>query len=554
MIGDRYRIVSLLGEGGMGRVYAADHTMLERRVALKLLRKDAQAQPETVARFKQEALAASRIGHPNIVEVVDFAAMPDGQVYMVMEMLEGESLEEWMDRGGRLDLAIPLLIGLAEGLHAAHEAGVIHRDIKPANIFINSDGTVKILDFGIAKMTTGKVDGFETQAGYVLGTPYYLAPERVMGEPLTPQADLYSIGVIAYELLTGMVPFVADTFMAILARHVKTPAMDPRQAAPERSIPDGIARLTMRLLEKEPSARPASAAELARLLEDLLGQEEHEMRAVVTGPRELPSAVEDSTQLLDDAAGEISVRSTAISDVGPMASFADAQPSAAVAARGGPERSSTRVGHASSATEAPRKLEAPVVGAEPIPAPAQRSAAVRMWPVLAIALLGVVGGLAWTQIGSEDRVAAEPNEAGDSAVAPTASEPQGKDATEPAPGAPGGAADGLVGAKPAESAGSPGAAEGTDAASAGVAEVGSSPTEEPPQESKKPRSRGGSKGKASKGRATKSKASEGGAAAKTQAGGDAASTEREPKSDSSKPPVQKPADDGPTIKDDVYED
>ena len=199
LVGDRYRIVRLMGEGGMGRVYEVEHTFLGRRCALKLLRKDALAQPENVQRFQQEAMAATKIGHASIVEVIDFATLPDGQVFMVMEMLSGESLESWMSRPGNLAEVLPRLVDVADGLDAAHRAGVIHRDIKPANIFLarRGDGSVraKILDFGIAKMTDRSSNRLQTEVGSVLGTPYYLAPERSdRASPRSPRRSLQPRG------------------------------------------------------------------------------------------------------------------------------------------------------------------------------------------------------------------------------------------------------------------------------------------------------------------------------------------------------------------------
>ncbi|MCA9701926.1 MAG: protein kinase [Myxococcales bacterium] len=287
--------------------------MLRRHVALKLLRREAQADPESLARFQREALAASKIGTPEIVEVVDFASHASGvgrQTYMVMELLEGESLEDWMDRSGRLDAGLERLASLCDGLAAAHRAGVIHRDIKPANVFCRRpdptelDGQparVKILDFGIAKITAGGA-GFVTRQGSLLGTPYYLAPERALGEALSPAADLYSVGVILYEMLTGAVPFAAATFMAILAHHVHSRPLDPRQAAPDRPIPAGIAELCMRLLAKRPADRPDAGA-VAGLLRGMLAAEGPALAAVETGAREVVVDSRLDTQILPQDGG-----------------------------------------------------------------------------------------------------------------------------------------------------------------------------------------------------------------------------------------------------------
>lgn len=316
LVGERYEIVQLLGEGGMGRVYEARHTVLQRRVALKLLRRDAAQSEENLARFRQEALAASSIGAPQIVEIVDFATHGHGasaQTYMVMELLAGESLEGWMARPGRLAEGLSFLAELCDGLDAAHHAGVIHRDIKPANVFLcrGHDGVrVKILDFGIAKVTAGG-SGYQTQQGSLLGTPYYLAPERVVGEQLSPAADIYSVGVILYEMLVGDVPFAGESFMAILAQHVNAAPLDPRQAAPERGIPDSAAELCMRLLAKRSAARPGSAAEVAAALRGLPDRDSA-LASVVTGPRDVHGqAPGDQTQVLDEASASLSARPTA---------------------------------------------------------------------------------------------------------------------------------------------------------------------------------------------------------------------------------------------------
>jgi eukaryotic-like serine/threonine-protein kinase len=417
LVGERYRIVGLLGEGGMGRVYEAEHTVLSRRVALKLLRRDAQAQPDNLARFQQEAFAASRIGTPQIVEIVDFASHtgPAGvQTYMVMELLAGESLEDWMDRSEPLDVGVELLAQLCDGLAAAHRAGVIHRDIKPANVFCQAlerggpnEGRahVKILDFGIAKMTAGG-QGVQTQQGSLLGTPYYLAPERVMGvgSQLTPAADVYSVGVILYEMLTGNVPFTADSFMGILARHVHKEPLDPRQAAPERGIPDSIASSCMRLLAKQPSERP-SAVELAVELRGLLARERERLAGVRVGPREgTASAGEDTQVLVGLTDGEpeehsISERPTLPPAMDSFAGVARVEPTS----RG---RSGTAIGHAAVAGESSTSVRAHVAN---LSAPRRASAA----PWIAAGVIVLLGGvglgayLLWRSQG-EDVPAAEP--------------------------------------------------------------------------------------------------------------------------------------------------
>ncbi|MCA9638795.1 MAG: serine/threonine protein kinase, partial [Myxococcales bacterium] len=201
LIDGRYEITGLVGEGGMGRVYAATHRFLGRRVALKVLHNDAQTSPESVARFRQEALLCTRIGHPGIVEVLDAARLADGRVFMVMERLEGESLEDAIARPGPAGPVLGWLAAIADALAAAHAVGVVHRDLKPQNLFLarGPDGAIapKILDFGIAKLFGDGLGGgaSATRTGDVLGTPYYMSPEQCRGAGLVDhRADIYSLG------------------------------------------------------------------------------------------------------------------------------------------------------------------------------------------------------------------------------------------------------------------------------------------------------------------------------------------------------------------------
>ena len=289
---ERYRIEAFLGQGGMGRVYAATRESDGRVVALKVLRQDRLAgdlAAEHFARFRQETAATARVGHPGIIEMHGFERTPDGEVLLSMELLQGESLEAWLGKSGRLSVGLNLLAGFADALDAAHRSGIVHRDIKPANLFIQhrDDGSIqpKILDFGLAKMAKTEHTQIETAAGTVLGTPYYLAPERALGRSLSPAADLYSLGVILYEMLTGHLPFDADNFMDILALHIRKEPLDPRQAVPDRVVPDGTARLCMVLLAKDPADRPRSAADVAARIRRLLQTEAEIIGAYATGPR-----------------------------------------------------------------------------------------------------------------------------------------------------------------------------------------------------------------------------------------------------------------------------
>lgn len=504
VIGDRYRIQRLLGEGGMGRVYEAQHIVLRRRVALKLLRRDAAAQAENLARFRQEALAASRIGAPEIVEVVDFASHPVAggqQTYMVMELLAGESLEAWMDRSARLDEGLTILASLCDGLAAAHRASVVHRDIKPANVFLPaaepthpSTVRVKILDFGIAKITAGG-EGFQTRQGSLLGTPYYLAPERVMGAELTGAADLYSVGVILYEMLTGNVPFVADSFMGILANHVHTQPLDPRQAMPERAIPDAVAQLCMRLLDKDPYSRP-SAEQVAGELRGMLAHDAGVLATVAIGPAAISTASVD-TQVMADATRKLASE--------PLASSA---------------RALTQIGHAPAATSA---MTQPVVHASAV-SQAPREPASRK---LALALIGVLaaGGLtslAWLLLRDQqgDQQRARSSEPTELAAEHPAAEPRDVTPIEP---------------EPAPVAPIASSIEATKEPPAELAPAVERELREPPQERKRKRS-------------SKPKSAPKPAAQPTD--------EPAPKPDPepSQPPAPEPKPDAlPTIKDDVYD-
>ncbi|MDC0669124.1 serine/threonine-protein kinase [Nannocystis radixulma] len=278
VIDGRYRVVTVIGEGGMGRVYEVEHLFLRRRLAIKLVRRDAGT-GEAAARLLQEAVLAGKVPHATVVPVFDCAALPDGQVYVAMELLRGESLEEALLRPQPAEAVLRWLAEVARGLAAAHRAGIVHRDVKPANLFLAraNDGTVqpRILDFGLAKLLpglAGEAAVVQTQAGALMGTPFYMAPERIRGETGDPRADLYGFGVILYEALTGQVPFLGEGFMEIVGRHLREPPLDPRQAAPQRRIPDPLAELALALLRKDPAARPDDGDAVAAALLEVVAR------------------------------------------------------------------------------------------------------------------------------------------------------------------------------------------------------------------------------------------------------------------------------------------
>src|SRR5512133_3073906 len=235
ILGDRYRVLSRLGEGGMGTVYLCEHAVLSRRYAVKVLRPNL-TDPELAERFRNEAIAASRIGGDNVVDVVDFGAEADGALYYVMEALDGRSLGTILAEEGTLEVSrvLDLLDQICRALGAAHAGGVIHRDVKPDNIFVvrRPDGSeqAKVIDFGISRVTPEAGKDRISRAGSIIGTPEYMAPEQAAGDPVDERTDVYALGVLAYELLTGTLPIVAMTPVATLVAHqTRTPEAPSRR-------------------------------------------------------------------------------------------------------------------------------------------------------------------------------------------------------------------------------------------------------------------------------------------------------------------------------------
>ena len=266
MVGD-YRIESKLGQGGMGAVYRAIHTVIDKRVALKVIHHELCEDDAAVNRFVQEARAVNRVGHPNIVDVFGFGTTTDGRAYLAMELLDGVSLAQRVGRGPALEAEeiCDTLIEVTHALEAAHQAGIVHRDLKPDNVFLVSQARggvrVKLLDFGIAKLTT--LGGFdqpvdETQPGTLVGTPRYMAPEQARGLKLDGSADAYSLGVVAFELLTGRPPFLSSDPVELLAKHITL--RPPVPSSLNSTLPRLADDLVGAMLEKQPSLRPSLAA------------------------------------------------------------------------------------------------------------------------------------------------------------------------------------------------------------------------------------------------------------------------------------------------------
>jgi serine/threonine-protein kinase len=268
----RYRIQSLLGEGGMGTVWRAQHLRIGRPVAIKVLNPDVPRSPLDVERFRREAEIAVRLSSPHVVEVLDFGEAPGGALYLVMELLQGESVRERLRRDGRLppEEVSELLRQLMRGLDAAHRAGIVHRDLKPENLWlVPEDGRdrLKILDFGIAKVVDLPGSAERTQAGLVMGTPQFLSPEQAVGADVDARADLYSAGIVAYLLLTGRHPFSTFDARSLLRAHAYDPVPSPARDAPELVGHPALLRFVARATEKDRNLRAQSAAELLDVLE-----------------------------------------------------------------------------------------------------------------------------------------------------------------------------------------------------------------------------------------------------------------------------------------------
>jgi serine/threonine protein kinase len=270
----RYRVLRVIGEGGMGVVYEAEHVLIEKHVALKVLRESFSTRPDVVERFRQEAKSASRIGHPNIVDVSDFGETPTGQSYIVMEMLTGEDLADVLARERTLPppRAVQIAYQVARALHATHKKRIVHRDLKPENIYlIERDGlrdVVKVVDFGVAKMSDVDVTPGRklTRTGMIFGTPEYMSPEQALGKPFDHRVDIYALGAILFELLSGRVPFEGENFMEILAKHGNSQIPTLLEVNPEVRVSSTLEAIVMRTLTKDPAQRYQSMGELADAL------------------------------------------------------------------------------------------------------------------------------------------------------------------------------------------------------------------------------------------------------------------------------------------------
>ena len=296
-----YTVRRRLGAGGMGEVYLADHRLIGRRAAIKVLLPALSSKPDIVTRFFNEARATAAIRHPGIVNILDCDVQPNGRAYIVMEYLEGESLGDSLSRVGSFENDMKMVAAtlgqIADALEAAHAKGIIHRDLKPDNVFLASmpsSGTpicTKILDFGVAKLAAAANEATKTQTGSLLGTPLYMSPEQCRGAGrVDHRADIYSLGCIGFEMIGGRPPFIREGVGDLMVAHISDPVPDIRSVTP--SVPPELAALVMGMLEKNPDSRPRSMLDIVHTIERLVGISAAQFGTLISVPAGFPSSGE----------------------------------------------------------------------------------------------------------------------------------------------------------------------------------------------------------------------------------------------------------------------
>jgi serine/threonine-protein kinase len=380
-----YRVDRIIGTGTFGTVYAGEQPLIGKRVAIKLLRRKLAENPEVLERFVAEARAVNRVRSRHIVDVFSFGSLPGGRHYFVMELLEGTTLGDLLDREHRLGVtrALPILRGIAAALDAAHAAGVVHRDVKPDNVFlvIEDDGSVtpKLLDFGVAKLITDEM-GIKTATGVAIGTPRYMSPEQCRGKKVDARADVYSLGALAHEMLTGHPPFTGETPVDLLLKHTCDPP--PRMSRVCPDLPPDLDAPVLAMLAKRPADRPDSAGAAIEALAERAGARLSvttlPLGTIVTGPSTRPDPGGAPASLdparaataLHDPGGATRVDRPAIAVASPTVVSGSDSPAAAVptgapgpAASGSASLSATPVSSAQipMARGAPRGLVAALV-------------------------------------------------------------------------------------------------------------------------------------------------------------------------------------------------
>ena len=266
IVADRYKILSLLGRGGMGVVYRAEHVHIGKQMAMKLLHGELARNRDTMRRFRREAEAASRLNHPNTVQVFDFGSS-EGMMYLVMELVDGEDLGDIIRREGTLPFArvARLCAQVCASLGEAHQAGIVHRDLKPENVMVSQpeghEERAKVLDFGLAKLRDTNANMSVTRAGSIVGTPYYMSPEQIRGDPVDGRGDIYAIGAMIYKACTGEPPYVAATPMGVLTKHL-TDELVPPSARSQRHLPPEVDRIVGKALMKDARDRYGSVDDM----------------------------------------------------------------------------------------------------------------------------------------------------------------------------------------------------------------------------------------------------------------------------------------------------
>jgi serine/threonine-protein kinase len=296
-----YKVLAQIGEGGMGAVFLAEHPLIGKKVAIKVLHAELSRVQDAVSRFFTEARAVNAIGHENIIDIVDFGSMPEGETYFIMELLEGDALATRMKKTGpmQLPLAMEIIGQVCSALSAAHAHGIVHRDLKPDNIFLvrrgGRDTFVKVLDFGIAKLIVDTPGSAKTRTGVVIGTPHYMSPEQCTGKGvLDARSDIYSVGLILYEMLTGKLPFDAESFAELLVAHLTQAPTPPR--ALNYGIPEAVETVILKCLEKDREKRYPNIDALASALTEAVPNAKStfrpgQMSAAATVAANAPTAV-----------------------------------------------------------------------------------------------------------------------------------------------------------------------------------------------------------------------------------------------------------------------
>jgi serine/threonine-protein kinase len=404
-----YKITEKIGEGGMGAVFKGIDLMLEREVAIKMLRPELASQPHVVERFRSEAVTLAKLNHPNIATLFSFLRQGE-DFFMVMEFVRGETLDSLIRRSGamRCDTAIALFCQALEGIDHAHRMGIIHRDIKPANMMLTETGTLKVMDFGIARVLgTSRM----TKQGNIVGTIEYMSPEQVRGQETDARSDIYSLGILLYEMLTGRVPFSSDSEFDLMKMQIDDAPQPPRVFSAQ--IPHAVEQAIMRALAKRSEARFQGAGEFRNALSGALGSASAPVRGIQSGPSPEP------TQMIGSP-----VVGPPISGVAPKETRLAANASAVSP---GDQIKQTRLAGEGNAAFAYGASQSPGGMYQPAPAPAPAKSNLKLFIGIAAVLLVVIVGAAVVLLSIGQKPAAPP-------TAPT-SQPVQSAAPSPAPSA-----------------------------------------------------------------------------------------------------------------------